>query len=311
MNLAKKIIYIFYILFFLNIFAFGTFAQQVKIIAKIDDEIITNMDVQNEYNYLITLNTKLQNLGKQDILEFAKNSLVKEKIKKKEILKLYELGNKNPLINDLIKDIFINLGFNSEEEFKKYLISQNISFEDVYKKIEIESVWNQMIYTKFKNKLVIDENELKKKIKNNKEQLVSYLLYELVFDFKDKNDFNKKYSEIKKTINTVGFEKAVIKYSIANSKNNSGLIGWVNQNNLSKKIENELVNLKKGQITKAIKVPAGMLILKLDDTKLVDLNIDVEKELQKLVQYKINDQLNNYSTIYYNKIKNNSSINEF
>ena len=42
-----------------------------------------------------------------------------------------------------------------------------------------------------------------------------------------------------------------------------GLIGWINQNNLSKKIENELVNLNKGQITKAIKVPGGMLILKL------------------------------------------------
>ena len=152
MNLVKKIIYIFYILSFLNIFAFETYGQQVKIIVKIDDEIITNMDVQNEYNYLISLNTKLQNLDKQDILEFAKNSLVKEKIKKKEILKLYELGNKNPVINDLIKDIFINLGLNSEEEFKKYLISQNINFEDVYKKIEIESVWNQMIYSKFKNK---------------------------------------------------------------------------------------------------------------------------------------------------------------
>ncbi len=311
MNLVKKIIYIFYILSFLNIFAFETYAKQVKIIVKIDDEIITNMDVQNEYNYLISLNTKLQNLDKQDILEFAKNSLVKEKIKKKEISKLYELGNKNPVINDLIKDIFINLGLNSEEEFKKYLISQNINFEDVYKKIEIESVWNQMIYSKFKNKLVIDENELKKKILSNKEQSISYLLYELVFDFKDKDDFKRKYSEIKKTINEVGFEEAVIKYSIANSKNNSGLIGWVNQNNLSKKIENELVNLNKGQITKAIKVPAGMLILKLDDTKLIDLNIDIDKELQKLVQYKINDQLNNYSTIYYNKIKNNSSINEF
>lgn len=311
MNLVKKIIYIFYILSFLNIFAFETYAKQVKIIVKVDDEIITNMDVQNEYNYLISLNTKLQNLDKQDILEFAKNSLVKEKIKKKEILKLYELGNKNPVINDLIKDIFINLGLNSEEEFKKYLISQNINFEDVYKKIEIESVWNQMIYSKFKNKLVIDENELKKKILNNKEQSISYLLYELVFDFKDKDDFKRKYSEIKKTINELSFEEAVIKYSIANSKNNSGLIGWVNQNNLSKKIENELVNLNKGQITKAIKVPAGMLILKLDDTKLVDLNIDIDKELQKLVQYKINNQLNNYSTIYYNKIKNNSSINEF
>ena len=190
-------------------------------------------------------------------------------------------------------------------------MSKNIDFEDVYKKIEIESVWNQMVYTKFKNKLVINEKSLRNKILDSNEQLKSYYLYELVFDFKNKDELNKKYLEIKKSIDFIGFEKTVIRYSIASSKNNSGLIGWVNENNLSKTISDEIVKLKKGEITKPINVPAGMLILKLDDTKLVDLNIDVESELSKLIQFKINEQLNNYSAIYYNKIKDNFSINEF
>ena len=308
-NLKK--IYSFYFIFLIFFFSFDLKANEVKILAKVNNNIITNIDVKNEYNYLITLNTSLKEIDKQQVLQYAKDSLIKEKIKELEILKIYKLNEKNKTVDLMIENIFKNLGFNSKKEFENYLKNNNLKFDEVYKKIEIEAVWNQMIYTKFKDKIFIDEDELKKKISRNQNKIEKLLLSEIIIPLENKNEINLKYNQIVQSINSIGFKETVIKFSISDSKNNSGLLGWVNKNTLSKKIQNQLQDLNIGEITKPILISSGVMILKLEDKKIIEKNNNVEIELERLINFEMNNQLNNFSSIFFNKIKKDIIVNEY
>ena len=311
MKLKKKLKYnFFFLLTILFIFFSPVKAQDVKIVAKIENNIITNIDVEKEFNYLVSLNTSLKNIDKTQVFEFAKDSLIKENIKKIEIMKFYELGNKNETVDKLIESIYRKLNFTSIDLFKDYLEINNLKFNDVYKKLEIEAVWNEMIYQLFKEKIYVNEEELKSKILNNKKKMESFLLSEIVINIKNKNEIDLKYNELVNHISKFGFNESVLKFSESNTKNNSGLLGWVNNNSLSKKIQNEINKIDIGQITEPILISSGMLVLKLEDKKIVELNQNLEEELEKLASFEINNQLNNFSTIHYNKIKKNFLVNE-
>ena len=286
-------------------------ASSVKIVAKIENKIITNIDVENEYLYLTALNPNLLNIEKDKVLEFAKESLFREKIKKLEIEKFFELNQKNQMVRTMIEGIYKNLGFSNETEFELYLKNSNLKLNDVYDKIEIETIWNQLVYEKYFDQVVINKENLKKKILDNPKKQELYYLYEIVFDYKDKNEIEKKYNSIIKSINEIGFEETVIRYSISKTKNNFGLLGWINKNVLSVEIRKELEDLNLGQITKPIVIPNGMLVLKLDDIKIENIEVNIDEELEKFIKYETNNQLNNYSSIYFNKVKNNLLINEY
>ena len=306
-----KIITSLFFIFLIFFFSFDLKANEVKILAKVNNNIITNIDVKNEYNYLITLNTSLKEIDKLQVLQYAKDSLIKEKIKEIEILKIYKLNEKNKTVDLMIENIFKNLGFNSKIEFENYLENNNLTLNEVYKKIEIEAVWNQMIYKKFKDQLFIDEDELKKKISKNQNKIENLLLSEIIIPLENKNEMNIKYDEIVRSINSIGFKETVIKFSISNSKNNSGLLGWVDKNSLSKKIQNQLQDLNIGEITKPILISSGMMILKLEDKNLIEKNTDNDVELEKLINFEMNNQLNNFSSIFFDKIKKDIIVNEY
>ena len=287
------------------------YSSEVKIVTKINNEIITNIDIEKEYQYLIALNKSMQDIEKDKIINYAKQSIIKEKIKKIELQKFYILNQKNEMIDIMIEGIYQNLDFNSTNEFKDYLKNRNLNFDEIYKKIEIETLWNQMIYEKYNNKVIINEESLKKEILKNPKKVESYYLYELVYDYKNKDEVIKKYKQIMDSINLIGFKETVLKFSISQSKTNFGLLGWINKNALSDKIQKEITNLSKGEITKPIIVPSGILLLKLEDKKIENLDIDIDMALKEIIKFETNNQLNNYSVIHFNKVKSKLFIDEF
>ena len=303
LRLVSQIIIFFVV--FLNLYA-----NEVKIVAKIGNDIITNIDIENEYKYLISLNKSLEDIDKKQLLLFAKNSLIKEKIKKREIKKFYELDKKNDAVDKLITGIYKKLNISSLDEFKIYLQNNDLEYSNVYKKLEIEAVWNEMVYYLFKDKIYINETDLKNKLINDQQKVESLLISEIVVNIKNKNDVEKVYNQLLKSIEKFGYKETVLRLSISNSKTNSGLLGWINKNTLSKKIQNELSKIKIGQITQPILISSGMLILKLEDKKFVEPTQNLDEQLLELTNFELNNQLNNFSTIHYNKIKKNFSIYE-
>ena len=287
------------------------YASEVKIVTKINNEIITNIDIEKEYQYLIALNKSFQDIEKDKIINYAKQSIVKEKIKKIELQKIYILNQKNEMIDVMIEGIYQNLNFNSTNEFKDYLKNRNLNFDEIYKKIEIETLWNQMIFEKYNNKVIINEESLKKEILKNPKEVESYYLYELVYDYKNKDEVIEKYKQIMDSIDLIGFKETVLKFSISQSKTNFGLLGWINKNALSNKIQKEIINLSKGEITKPIIIPSGILLLKLEDKKTENLDINIDMALKEIIKFETNNQLNNYSVIHFNKVKSKLFIDEF
>ncbi len=279
-------------------------SQEVKIIVKIDNQIITNIDIENEYRYLTALNKQLQDLDKQKLLSSAKDSVIKELIKKNEIKKYYKLDwRANDNLESIIKTVYQRIGINNEEEFEKYLYQFDLTLITVYKKIEIEAAWNQLIYDKYRDKIKINEEQIKQKIKQNSQKQLAYNLSEILFSAANSTEFNQKYSKLKDSIDELGFDKTAYLYSESDSKNESGLVGWVNDNQLSDLIRNELDSLKKDDVTKPLDIPGAKIILKINQKKFQDKEISFADEYNKDVRFETDRQLNNFSIIYFNKIK--------
>ncbi len=295
------------LLFFFVIIFFNTSdiqAEKVEIINKIGTDVITNIDIENEYKYLIALNNNYKSIEKKKIYNFAKESLIREKIKKNEILKFFDLGNKDTYIESKVREIYENLGFKEITVFENYLKEFNLKIGDIYEKIEIEVKWNQMIFDKYRNQITVNKDILKKRLIEDSKNRDSYNLSELVFSVSSKSEFDKRYNQIMRSIEKIGFEKTVLIYSEASSIENSGQLGWIDEISLSKVILNEIKKVEVSQITKPIRISNGILILKLNEKKKIsEINENIDKELSKLIDYERNKQLNIFSSIHFNKIK--------
>jgi len=299
---------IFFIFFLFNIFTnIVQASNNVFIVMKVNNEIITNININEEYRYLIALNTDLKSLKKEEIFNLAKNSFLREKIKENELKKYFKLNQSSKYIDQTIKNLYSSLNISSEIEFKKYLSVHNLTIEDVKKKLEIEVLWNELIYTKFHKQIDIDEEKIKKKINANKIQK-NYLLSEIFFSGENKEKINEKYNLIKKSISEIGFKNTANIYSLTESAKIGGSIGWVGENQLAKKVVNEINELQVGEFTKPINIPGGVVILKLDKKEDKKISLDFDSEFKKLIEYEKNRQLNQFSTVYFNKLKFNTKI---
>jgi len=299
---------IFFIFFLFNIFTnIVQASNKVFIVMKVNNEIITNININKEYRYLIALNNELKSLKKEEIFNLAKNSFLREKIKKNELQKYFELNQSSKYIDKTLKNLSDKLNIKSEIEFKKYLSVYNLSIEDIKRKLEIEVLWNELIYTKFHGQIDIDEEKIKKKIKENIIQK-NYLLSEIFFSVESKEKIDEKYNLIKKSISEIGFKNTANIYSLSESAKVGGSIGWIGENQLAKQIVNEINKLQIGEFTKPINIPGGLIVLKLDEKADKKISLDFDSELKKLIEYEKNKQLNQFSTIYFNKLKFNTKI---
>ena len=305
-----------YLLFLSTIFIQNTKASnEIKILFKIENQIITNQDIIEESNYLISLNSQLNNLEEKELLKIAEESLIREKIKLIEISKNFKIENfeNNNLIEKIIMDFYTKLGLKDEKEFEEYLLQFNISISTIIEKIKIEVIWNQLIAEKFNNQINVDEDELKKKILDenlNLKNTVEYDLSEIVFQVNNQNELNSILKEIEISIKTIGFNSTANKFSISSSSKFGGKIGKINENQLSQIIRDELKNLTTGQITKPIKVSNGFLILSINEKKIIESKINETELLKEMINFERNNQFERFSQIYYNKIKINTQIND-
>ena len=309
--LSKKIILIILFLFLQN--NFSNSQINFQIIMKINNQIITSFDLEKERNYLLILNPKLIEIDENDLIELAKRSLIKEKIKKDEIIKYKEINLQNTQINDVLVQIIKNLNFTNQTQLENYLKNFDISINDLKEKIEIENEWKNLIYAKYSKSIKIDKKDLIEKINKieSEEFLFEYNLSEIVFIKEQNISLEEQSKNIFRSIEDIGFENTANLFSISESSKVGGQIGWVKKNNLSNEIIREINNIKVDAISSPIKIGNNYLILKINDVKKIPKEIDKEKELDKMIMIETSKQLDKFSNIFYNKIKLNSEISEF
>ncbi len=285
-------------------------AKENKILLKVNNEIITTIDILNEIKYLSTINEEFNITDNNTKIEIAKNSLIKEKIKNIELLKYNDKLQLNEnLLENIIKNYFANYNINSISEFELFFKEKKLKSSLVKKKITTEILWNQLIYKKYKDKVKINEKEIEANISNKKKQK-EYLLSEILINADNSEKLNEKIELIKNTIKEKSFSQAALTYSMSDTSTNGGKLGWIRESVLNNKIKRELDLIDKGGFTNPILTSGGYLILKIEDLREIEIKIDLNKEIKNIIEKKTNEQLNRYSIIYYNKIKKNIQINE-
>ena len=291
-----------------------SFAEsEFRIVLKINERIITNIDIIKEKKYLTVLNPRIRTLSEEDIMKISKESLIKEIIKEDEILKFYKIDYNSPDLIKLSKNVYTNLNLQNEDEFKDYLLLNNLSLQEVLRKLAVEASWNRLVYEVYKDEVIIDEkkirNTLNMALKDPLDQKF-FLLSELLFIAENKKEFKQIHQKIIQTIEEQGFKNAATIFSLSDSNTSGGEIGWIRKDQLSDQVSSVLIDLKKNNYSNPIKIPSGFLIIRLDDIKYETLEINYDEELKKLLNSENNRQLNQFSNIYYKKVKRKSYTNE-
>jgi peptidyl-prolyl cis-trans isomerase SurA len=285
-------------------------AIENKILFKVNNEIITSIDILTELKYLGIINKDLEKTTKNQAFEIVKRSLIREKIKKIELKKLLkEIEVEEKFLNNLLIDYFKSINIKTISEFEKFFISNDINPNLIKKKISIEILWNQLIYSKFKQNVKIDRESIQNELLNNVKKK-EFLLSEILFNINESEKLNDKIVLLKKEIKEKGFSQTALTYSISDTSNKGGKLGWVSETIMNKKIKNEVKKIKVGNYTNPIVIPGGFLIIKIEDIRELDNSSDLNDEIEKITKERTNEQLNQFSNIYFNKIKKDMVINE-
>ena len=307
MKIKLLIIFIFFSYF--NLLSF-TYSKENRILFKVNNEIITSIDILEEVKYLSIINEDFYKTEKNQAIEIAKNSLIREKVKRIELLNYFEVIDiDEKFLEDIIINYFKRLEINSLNEFEIYFEQKNVDTSLIKEKIAIEILWNQLIYRKFFKNVKIDENQIKNNLSNKKKQK-EILLSEIVFTLDKNEKLEDKLSIIEKSIKEKNFSQAALIHSISDSSREGGKLDWIKEAVLNDRIKNELNKIEKGMFTKPILVPGGFLLLHIDDEKITEIPIDKENVIKKIIEQQTNEQLNRYSNIYFKKVKKNIQINE-
>lgn len=306
MYLEKKSKIIFFILLIILFNIKNSIALENKILFKIDNEIITTIDIYEEIRFLKIFNPESNNLNEEELFEISKNSILRDKIKKIEIMKfIKELKTDDKFLLKFIKNRYSKMNINSLENFESLLRFNNLNVKNVKEKFYIELIWNDLIYQKFHDKVIIDKERIKNEILQNpkKEKQKELLLSEIMFIVNDKADFKNRYEKILLDIKNLGFKKAAILHSTSDTASNGGLIGWIKEDNLNQNIKDIIFELLPGQLSKPIRTSSGFIIIKIEDEKEYVTEFNLAKKIEEVVRFKTDDQLSQFSSMYFNKLK--------
>lgn len=306
MYLIKKLKVLFLILFTIFFYIKISIAFENKILFKVDNEIITTIDIYEEIKFLKIFKSEMKNLEEKELFEISKNSILRDKIKKVEIMNFVkELKVEDKFVLGLIKNNYPNLNISSLENFENFLKKNNLNIKNIKEKFYIEIIWNNLIFQKFGGKINIDKEKIKNEILKNprKERQTEFLLSEISFDVINKKDFQNKYEKILLDIENKGFKKSALINSNSSTADSGGLIGWIKEDNLNQKIKENISKLKIGEFSKPIRTSLGFMIIKVEDKKEYELRFNINEKVKEVIKFKTNDQLNQFSKMYFNKLK--------
>ena len=307
-----KKIFIISLIFFLGFFKANAEIKD-KLFLTVGNKAITTLDVMNEIKVLLILNNMSYDDQKRDELhKMAITSIIKRSVKEIEINKYDFLEyNENDFINELTK-LANNINMDLET-LKKIFNSNELNFSIVENQMKTELLWNSLIFYLYKNRISINLNEIDEQLKlsQNKNEIEEFLISEIVLKRVENDKVKSRIEEITSQIETEGFEAVAMKSSISNSATKGGDLGWLNENQISKKFRSNIINTPIGSLAKPILMNEGILIFKLRDKRKVKNETDLEILKNQLVTTEKTKILNMYSTSHYDSLRRSVSIKFF
>ena len=283
---------------------------QNKIIAGVENEIISSYELKNKIMTNIVLNNKTlnqENINKNK--KHALKTLINYKLKKNELKKF----NFSKTIN---ADAYIKKlagQYNtSPQGFKEIFLNNNLNYDLYLEEIKTELAWQQLIINLYGKKTDVNKKEIDEELTqliNNQKNIFEYKLSEIELQEENNQELNKLLKEVQNQINEYGFESTAIKYSISSSAMDGGDLGWINSKSLSTRILKIVSKMKLGEVSKPLIQTNSILLIKLKDKKKLDLNtVDLKKIRDKIIMQKKSELLNLFSNSHLSKIRNNAYI---
>ena len=312
MEIKKNLFKIIFIIIILNIKTDSFALTKNKIIASVENQIISSYELKNKIKIILFLNN--QNLNQENIdstKRQALEKLINYKLKKNQVIK-FNIQTDN---NDQINSYLNNLSSKYKTDvngIKKIFKNNGLDFDLYLNEIKNEFNWQKLIVNKFKDQVIFNEKEIDSELNNfieTQNNLEEYKLAEIEISLKNNLEDKNTILEVNNEIENIGFKKTAAKYSISTSSLDGGNIGWINSKSLSKKILAIVDKMKIGDISKPIIQTNTATIIKLLDKRTLDAdNVDLNKLREKIIKNKKNELLNLYSNNYLSKIRNNSLI---
>ena len=279
-----------------------------KIIVKVGEEIITSYELKNKI--LTTLFLSGQEINQSSINNLKKqslDSLIFDKLKLAE-LKKYEIETDNFRTNRYLNSISSNNIKDLIDRFEK----NNLNFDLYKKEIEIQMMWQELIYNIYSSKINIDENTVNNELNNQlikKSSVKEFKISEIEIPSSMDETNEKNIKDVIDEISKIGFANTAVKLSISSSARNNGEIGWVNSNSLSKKMKEIIFSLKVGDVSKPLIQQQSITFLKLLDVRETKINkVNIDELKKKIIDQKKNELYNLYSRSHLSKLKNISFI---
>ena len=309
-NLFLRFLLIYFLLIFFNLFKLQ--ALENKILFKIDNEIITTVDIFHEVKFLKIFNPQINDLNSEEQLVISKNSIIRDKIKKTEILNFVEeIKVEEKFLINLIKNKYSAIDVDTMKNFELYVKENDLNINLIKEKFAIELIWNDLVFQKYNSKISIDKEKIKSEVLSKpRKNLRELSISEIIFNVEKKSEFKEKYEKILEDIELTGFKNAALIHSDSDTASIGGYIGWIKEDNLNENIRKKISNLKKGEFSKPILTSSGFLIIKVEDEKKYEIDFNLDNEINNLIQFKTNEQLNQFSRLYFNKVKKNVIFNE-
>lgn len=307
-NTLRKTIIILFSLFFI---IKPVYSLENKILFKVNNEIITSIDIINEIEYLGLINKNLNQLTKEKLFEIGKNSIIREKVKKINLTKYFQNFEVNKkYYNSIFLNFLRRANIKDEYELQSILKEKNLNIDIIENKLKIEILWNQLIVNKYSKDIKIDKVDIRNNILEGNTQK-EFLLSEIVFRLDTNKSLDEKFAIIKNEISAKGFSNTALIYSISDTSKNGGNLGWIKINSLNKTIRDILQKLKIGDLSEPIVIPGGFLVLKIDNERESKIVKDIDKQIEIIANETANKQLNQFANIYYNKIEKDIEFHAF
>ena len=253
------------------------------------------------------MNPNLSNLTNSQVDKISSDSLKNRIIKEIELKNYYDLTKKDIALV-YIDNFILNNNYNNKDDLIKQLSQFGLKYKYFEKRIVIDNLWREFIFNKFKSKINVDIKILKKKIKNQKSEIEELNLSEILFEVGANEDFDNLVKKIYLEIDKSGFEAAASIFSLSDSKNFGGKLGWIESSQISGEIYSKIQSAE--SLSEPIKTNNGYLILKINERRKIKKEINPEKELKKLINIETEKELNKLGYIYFNKIKKRTFVSE-
>ena len=299
--------------FFLNFIIFSLFfthlnALKNEIIVKIDNSVITAYEIKNKIKTSLILSN--QDINQSNIDKNKKRALtylIDLKLKTNELKKFkFNLDSVN------VNTQLLSLSSNNIDKFKEKFQEFGINYELFVNEIKVETAWKQLMFNIYKEKVKINQKDIDREVLNfiqNSADVMELNISEIEINLNNNSNYQDEINFILKEIRENGFEKTAQKFSISSTSKNYGNIGWINAESLNSKVSKVLKNLKKGEVSKPIKIMNSFIFFKLLDTRISKINeINTEEFKKRLIDQKKNELFNLYSRSHLSKLKNNSLI---